>query len=274
MVVSAFDSPCAQQGNASDGGGRGGGGCIRATTGGSRCRENQAPVINRLDFMEFSYLIWRSHSGPQSPGGFAFPFDLEAAIGWTKPTGSFCLASGVRDPHPLATEFCTEYRSEGSLQIGLEVQYKALFDRKNTREVLAWGVPAVMLAAQMAVLPRIHEANTFSAVLAVGAGGSCLGFLSYQLFNHHKHRKHLDERWLLLLEQQHAGLLLHAPRQQIEEALDRSSPPHESVHAHWVHQISATTIWSYSLMLGTVLPLIVMGTRLAGLIRARHRRLR
>lgn len=140
-----------------------------------------------------------------------------------------------------------------------------------------------MIAAELAILPRIFEARTYGALMASGIAGTVLGVLSYQLFNHHKQRKHLDERWLHLLESRYAQIPLHAPREVIEQALATPTTPGDS-HAQnhngsntmsrferWASAGSATALWNRVMLAGTILPLVLMCFRTATLWRYKRR---
>ena len=151
-------------------------------------------------------------------------------------------------------------------KLSLELQYKVLFDRKNTRQVLAWGVPGILIAAELALLPRVFEARTIGQLASSGVASSLLGLLSYQLFNHHKYRKQLDERWLFLLEQQSPGaLLLHAPLSVLDEKITSSSSGEEQHERNnpflrrssWRNSLSATLVWNSVMLVGAGLPLVV-----------------
>lgn len=136
--------------------------------------------------------------------------------------------------------------------LSLELQYKVLFERKNTRQVLSWGVPSVMIAAELALLPRVFEARTLGQLVSSGLASSLLGLLSYQLFDHHKHRKQLDEQWLLQLERQTRSLQLHAPRRH---------GGNSTLDGTWLHRQSATLIWNSVMLAGAGLPIAVIAFR-------------
>lgn len=142
--------------------------------------------------------------------------------------------------------------------LSLELQYKVLFDRKNTRQVLAWGVPGILIAAELALLPRVFEARTLGQLASSGVASSLLGLLSYQLFNHHKYKKQLDERWLLRIEEQSPGaLLLHAPysENRFIDGDQHERNPYE--RDSWFHRVSATFVWNAVMLAGAGLPIIV-----------------
>ena len=123
-------------------------------------------------------------------------------------------------------------------------------------------MPGILIAAELALLPRVFEARTLGQLASTGLGSSLLGLLSYQLFNHHKYRKQLDERWLLHLEERSGALLLHAPRHVVAAALDNldvCSEPVTAKHFHesWLHALSAMFVWNYVMLAGAGLPLVV-----------------
>jgi hypothetical protein len=161
--------------------------------------------------------------------------------------------------------------------IGIEVQYKALCDRMNSRYILAWGVPPIMIAAELSLLPALLRTGSFFSLGLLGATGTALGFLSYQLFCYHHSCKKFDEASLAALEERHAHYIAHGTHHRLLEAV----PPHarielseharcfitfpegrqlhaeEAVH-RWAEQLHAPLLWRHVLLATAVLPALVV----------------
>lgn len=157
------------------------------------------------------------------------------------------------------------------------MQYKVLFERMNSRYLLTWGVPPVLVAAEMALLPLLLRTRSFGSLTGLGVGGSTLGFLSYQLFSYHHHCKKLDEQSLAWLELSHARLLLHGNHHRLQwtnkssEHLQppmRTATPVSFVH-RWAGGLPAPLIWHYALLFTAVLPLGLAALRSRPFLRAR-----